>query len=395
MFLPDGHSRTFGEMSAEEKHGWRPGKPEALSHRARAFKLLAERLPGRAAMSAADRRTGERAPLSASMCIGRSARRSARIATSTATSAISRRTRSRFSAGARARAFTFRRADPGAHRHLDLPRRRHAIADAAGDGRRGARGDRAPVAGRARRGDHARSQSGQRRGGALSRLSRRRRQSPVARRAVARRCRAEGARPHPRRGGGAPRRGARAEHLPAPLLRPDLRAPGQTPRAWQAELEAAIAMAADHLSLYQLTIEPETPFFRLHQAGKLAVPDGGARGGVLCADAGYHARRAAFPPTKSPTTRRPARSRATTSPTGATRIMSASGPGAHGRITVDGVKRATMSEKHPGELAGEGRRERPRPRHRRGADAGGGRRRDAADGPEAARRRAERALSRR
>ena len=46
MFLPDGHSRTFGEMSAEEKHGWRPGKPEALSHRARAFKLLAERLLG-------------------------------------------------------------------------------------------------------------------------------------------------------------------------------------------------------------------------------------------------------------------------------------------------------------------------------------------------------------
>ena len=43
VFLPDGHSRTFGEISTEEKHGWRPGKPEALSHRARAFKLLAER----------------------------------------------------------------------------------------------------------------------------------------------------------------------------------------------------------------------------------------------------------------------------------------------------------------------------------------------------------------
>jgi XTP/dITP diphosphohydrolase len=41
MFLPDGHDRTFGEMSAEEKHGWRPGQGEALSHRARAFMLLA------------------------------------------------------------------------------------------------------------------------------------------------------------------------------------------------------------------------------------------------------------------------------------------------------------------------------------------------------------------
>ena len=36
MFQPDGESRTFGEMSADEKHGWaRPDK--ALSHRARAF----------------------------------------------------------------------------------------------------------------------------------------------------------------------------------------------------------------------------------------------------------------------------------------------------------------------------------------------------------------------
>jgi XTP/dITP diphosphohydrolase len=46
MFLPDGHARTFGEMSAAEKHGWRPGQSEALSHRARAFRLLAQRLLG-------------------------------------------------------------------------------------------------------------------------------------------------------------------------------------------------------------------------------------------------------------------------------------------------------------------------------------------------------------
>lgn len=42
IFLPDGHSRTFGEMDAEEKHGWRPGSAVApLSHRARAFQLFA------------------------------------------------------------------------------------------------------------------------------------------------------------------------------------------------------------------------------------------------------------------------------------------------------------------------------------------------------------------
>lgn len=42
IFQPLGHSTTFGEMSAEEKHGWKPGDAEALSHRARAFKLFVE-----------------------------------------------------------------------------------------------------------------------------------------------------------------------------------------------------------------------------------------------------------------------------------------------------------------------------------------------------------------
>ncbi|MCP8897254.1 RdgB/HAM1 family non-canonical purine NTP pyrophosphatase [Shinella daejeonensis] len=42
VFQPDGHETTFGEMSAEEKHGWKPGDPTALSHRARAFRLFVE-----------------------------------------------------------------------------------------------------------------------------------------------------------------------------------------------------------------------------------------------------------------------------------------------------------------------------------------------------------------
>ena len=41
MFLPDGHARTFGEMSSEEKHGL-PPRGLGLSHRARAFRKLAE-----------------------------------------------------------------------------------------------------------------------------------------------------------------------------------------------------------------------------------------------------------------------------------------------------------------------------------------------------------------
>jgi XTP/dITP diphosphohydrolase len=41
MFLPDGHTRTFGEMPSEEKHGL-PPRGRGLSHRARAFVKLAE-----------------------------------------------------------------------------------------------------------------------------------------------------------------------------------------------------------------------------------------------------------------------------------------------------------------------------------------------------------------
>lgn len=40
MFLPDGETRTFGEMSAAEKHGLTPGDDTGLSHRARAFAKL-------------------------------------------------------------------------------------------------------------------------------------------------------------------------------------------------------------------------------------------------------------------------------------------------------------------------------------------------------------------
>ena len=46
VFLPNGHARTFGEMTAEEKHGM-PPRGMGLSHRARAFVKLAERCLGR------------------------------------------------------------------------------------------------------------------------------------------------------------------------------------------------------------------------------------------------------------------------------------------------------------------------------------------------------------
>ena len=41
VFVPDGHEETFGEMDAQQKHGWKQGQPTALSHRARAFQKFA------------------------------------------------------------------------------------------------------------------------------------------------------------------------------------------------------------------------------------------------------------------------------------------------------------------------------------------------------------------
>jgi putative oxygen-independent coproporphyrinogen III oxidase len=48
---------------------------------------------------------------------------------------------------------------------------------------------------------------------------------------------------------------------------------GQTVLQWRNELKEALAFGTDHLSLYQLTIEPMTPFATLARTGALAIPD--------------------------------------------------------------------------------------------------------------------------
>jgi len=50
--------------------------------------------------------------------------------------------------------------------------------------------------------------------------------------------------------------------------------PGQAEAAWREELRRALALAADHLSLYQLTVEPGTQFATLHARGAFSLPDG-------------------------------------------------------------------------------------------------------------------------
>jgi oxygen-independent coproporphyrinogen-3 oxidase len=49
--------------------------------------------------------------------------------------------------------------------------------------------------------------------------------------------------------------------------------PGQTLAAWREELARALDLAADHLSLYQLTIEPGTAFEALYRRGEIVLPD--------------------------------------------------------------------------------------------------------------------------
>ena len=122
--------------------------------------------------------------------------------------------------------------------------------------------------------------------------------------------------------------------------------PGQTLRAWETELKAATELAADHLSLYQLTIEPETPFFRLHEAGKLKVPPP-----PLAAE--FYALTQAVTDAAG----LPAYEISNHAVPGAElrhnltywryRDYVGVGPGAHGRLSVGGKKRATMNEKHP------------------------------------------------
>ena len=49
--------------------------------------------------------------------------------------------------------------------------------------------------------------------------------------------------------------------------------PDQSDAQWRSELKEALSFGTEHLSLYQLTIEPETPYALLHRNGQLQIPD--------------------------------------------------------------------------------------------------------------------------
>ena len=122
--------------------------------------------------------------------------------------------------------------------------------------------------------------------------------------------------------------------------------PDQSPAAWRAELEGAIARAAEHLSLYQLTIEPGTPFYGLAAAGKLVTPDdevGRALYDVtqdLCARAG-------LPAYEISNHARPGAESRHNLLYWRYGEYAGIGPGAHGRLVTEHGRIGTVTERSP------------------------------------------------
>ncbi len=123
--------------------------------------------------------------------------------------------------------------------------------------------------------------------------------------------------------------------------------PDQDVAAWRQELRRAIGFAAEHLSLYQLTIEPGTWFERLHAAGRLVVPD--AETGRALWDVTQETCEAAGMPAYeiSNHARPGAESRHNLTYWRYGEYVGI-GPGAHGRIAgADGRRLATATERDP------------------------------------------------
>ena len=169
--------------------------------------------------------------------------------------------------------------------------------------------------------------------------------------------------------------------------------PQQTPQEWASELKRALAEAGEHLSLYQLTIEPDTPFAALHAAGKLKMPDDDTARALydttqeICAAHG-------LPAYEISNHARPGGECRHNLVYWRAHEYAGIGPGAHGRLDIDGDRHATATEKRPEAWLTRVETRRPRPRHRRRAHARGNGRRISADGAAARRRHRSRSAMR-
>ena len=122
--------------------------------------------------------------------------------------------------------------------------------------------------------------------------------------------------------------------------------PGQTEAAWRSELRAALALASDHLSLYQLTIEPGTRFATLAARGEIVVPDGDAAAALYEATAEEAGAFGLAAYEVSNYARPGAESRHNLS-YWRYQDYAGIGPGAHGRVSVGGTLRATRRHRAP------------------------------------------------
>lgn len=122
--------------------------------------------------------------------------------------------------------------------------------------------------------------------------------------------------------------------------------PGQDLRAWRAELRRALSLAADHLSLYQLTIEPGTAFEALHRRGELVLPDAETQAALYDATAEEAASFGLRPYEVSNYARAGAESRHNLA-YWRYQDYAGIGPGAHGRLTIEGRLHATRRHRAP------------------------------------------------
>jgi oxygen-independent coproporphyrinogen-3 oxidase len=122
---------------------------------------------------------------------------------------------------------------------------------------------------------------------------------------------------------------------------------GQNVGAWSAELTRALALPVEHVSLYQLTIEPETAFARRVGRGQLVVPDDDL-GASLYEATQEVADAAGFPAYEISNHARDAKARARHN---LLYWRSADwigvGPGAHGRVTHEGPRLALEAQRRP------------------------------------------------
>jgi oxygen-independent coproporphyrinogen-3 oxidase len=122
--------------------------------------------------------------------------------------------------------------------------------------------------------------------------------------------------------------------------------PGQDLAAWRAELRRALGLAADHLSLYQLTIEPGTAFEALHRRGEIVLPDEELATALYDATAEECARFGLAAYEISNYARPGAESRHNLA-YWRYGDYAGIGPGAHGRVTIGGTLRATRRHRAP------------------------------------------------